>query len=218
MEQFRSELYQNFAYHADTLMKLIDALSSATTARSVVELSLEACFRRQYSSVYAAIDKFFQVKDASKATEERRQQEQTLLGLIAGHIPAPEQQPYWLFGSDATPAPRQFAHTLEDRGFVYQPNTLKGNKPVTIGHQYSILAHLPEKAQPGDPPWVVPLVTRRITTEELESVVGAEHLPTLLGDEEFPWYGKLCVHVGDSRDECYAIVQYPSVPLSGSPT
>ncbi len=218
MKQFRSELYQSFAHHADALMELIDALSSTTTARSVVEVSLEACFRRQYSSVYAAIDKFFQITDASKATEERREQEQRLLALIARQITAPEKQSYWLFGTDATPAPRMFSRTLEDRGFVHQPNMLKGNKPVTIGHQYSILAHLPEKAQPGDPPWIVPLVARRITTEELESVVGAEHLPTLLEDEELPWHGKLCVHVGDSRDECYAIVQYPRVPLPGSPT
>ncbi len=79
MKQFRSELYQSFAYRADALMELIDALSSTTTARSVVELSLEACFLRQYSSVYTAIDKFFQVTDASKATEERRQQEQRVL-------------------------------------------------------------------------------------------------------------------------------------------
>jgi len=207
MKQFRSELYQSFAYRADALMELIDALSSATTARSVVELSLEACFLRQYSSVYTAIDKFFQITDTSAAEEERRRQEQTLLELIARHIMPPEKQSYWLFGTDATPAPRKFARTLTDRGFVHQPNTLKGNKPVTIGHQYSILAHLPEKAQPGDPPWVVPLVARRITTQELESVVGAEHLAALLGDEELPWDGKLCVHVGDTR---YSTPEYLS--------
>ena len=199
MKLFRSELYQSFAYNADALMELIDALSSTTTARSVVELSLEACFRRQYGSVYTAINKFFQVTDVSKAAEERRQQEQRILALIARQITVPEKQAYWLFGTDATSAPRKFSRTLEDRGFVHQSNMLKGNKPVTIGHQYSILAHLPEKAQPGDPPWVVPLVARRITTEELESTVGAEHLESLLGDEELPWHGKLCIHVGDTR-------------------
>jgi hypothetical protein len=144
---FRSELYQSFAYDADALMELIDALSSTTTARSVVELSLGACFRRQYSSVYTAINKFFQATDViGKAAEERRHQEQRMLTLIAGQITVPENQAYSLFGTEATPAPRKFSRTLEDRGFVHQSNMLKGNKPVTIGHQYSILAHLPEKA------------------------------------------------------------------------
>jgi hypothetical protein len=198
MKQFRSELYQSFAYRADAIMELIDALSSARAARSVVELSLAACFRRQYSSVYVAIDQFFQDQKAPRAAARRRQ-ERSLLALIAAYLPAPEQQPYWLFGSDGTSAPRPFAQTLVDRGFVHQPNTLRGNLPVTIGHQYSILAYLPEKTQPEDPPWVVPLVTRRISTQEQESTVGAAHLAALLGDEKLPWHGKLCVHVGDTR-------------------
>ena len=35
----------------------------------------------------------------------------------------------------------QFAHTLADRGMVYQPNPIKGKKPVTIGHQFSTAVH-----------------------------------------------------------------------------
>ena len=43
--------------------------------------------------------------------------------------------------------------TLADRTYVYQPNSLAGNKPVTIGHQYATIACLPEK-DPYDPAWV----------------------------------------------------------------
>ena len=69
LQQFRLELYQSFAARADALLELIDALASTTTARSVAELSLEACFLRQYSSLYAAIDQFFQAAKARQAAD-----------------------------------------------------------------------------------------------------------------------------------------------------
>jgi len=60
LEQFRLQVYDSFDYRADALMDLIDAIASNTAARSVVELSLNPQFRREYSSVYDAIDQFFQ--------------------------------------------------------------------------------------------------------------------------------------------------------------
>ena len=55
LTQFRQQVYQNFTKRADALMNLVDALSSNTRARSVVELSLEACFEREYPSLFQAI-------------------------------------------------------------------------------------------------------------------------------------------------------------------
>ena len=199
LEQFREQVYQSFPRCADALMELLDALSSQTTARSVAELSLEASFRREYSSLYAAIDRFFEAPDHTQAAAERREQEQALLHIVAEHIPSPEAQSYWLFGTDATSVRRQFAHRLADRGFVYQPNAIKGNKPVTIGHQYAVLAHLPKKAESGEPPWVVPLVVRRVSTQEKETEVGLDLLEMLMDDETLPWHGDLSVQVVDAR-------------------
>ena len=51
LEQFRQRVYRSFDLRADATMELIDALSSNTTARSVVELSLSPYFHRHYSSV-----------------------------------------------------------------------------------------------------------------------------------------------------------------------
>jgi hypothetical protein len=194
-EQFREQVYQGFPRHADALLELLDALCSQTNARSVAELSLEPVFRREYSSVYKAIDS---VVAANWTETERRASERAWLQRIAAHIPPAARQTYWLFGTDTTSAPRPFARTLADRGFVYQPNTLRGNKPVTIGHRYSMLAHLPEK-QPGDPAWVVPLDMRRVATHAAEDEVGRAQLALVLDDETLPWHGELCVHVGDSR-------------------
>ncbi len=58
LEQFRQQVYQNFNKRADTLMDLLDALCSSTQASSVVELSLESCFRRSYSTIFKALDEY----------------------------------------------------------------------------------------------------------------------------------------------------------------
>ncbi|MBU1880075.1 MAG: transposase [Chloroflexi bacterium] len=100
-------------------------------------------------------------------------------------------------GTDVVPVPRPYAPTLGDKTYVYQPNAVAGNKPVTIGHAYSLTSCLPEKAT-ADPPWVIPLVLRRVTSTEKATVVGAAQLQALLTDEQQPFHQDLCVHVADS--------------------
>ena len=51
LKQFRRQLYSSFEYRADAIMDLLDALSSNTTAKSTVELSLNPLFRRGYGSI-----------------------------------------------------------------------------------------------------------------------------------------------------------------------
>lgn len=199
LEQFRQRLYQGFEFRADATMELIDALSSNTTARSVVELSLSPYFHRHYSSVNDAINNFFDASSKRHSDQERRQKEREMMRIVAKELEPPQKRKFWLFGMDATPLPRRFAKTLSDRGFVYQPNTLGGNKPVTIGHQYSHMAFLPEKPAAASPPWIVPLLVRRITTQETETQVGAEQVTALMNDETLPFHDDLCVQVEDSR-------------------
>ena len=45
-QQFRQKLYNLFPHRQDSLMDLLDALSSNVAARSPVELSLNPLFRR----------------------------------------------------------------------------------------------------------------------------------------------------------------------------
>jgi len=56
-----------------------------------------------------------------------------------------ESQFFFLFGVDTTPALRPYAKKLEDRGIVHYPNPAPGNKPIGVGHSYSILAHRADK-------------------------------------------------------------------------
>ena len=125
LEQFRLDLYEVLSHRRDALLDLIDAVASNTFARSVIELSLSPLFRRQYSSVPDAIDNFFQATGPELELAERRVQEQALMGLIGPYLPPPQTRPFWLWGIDVTPIPRQFARTLADRTYVYQPNTLR---------------------------------------------------------------------------------------------
>jgi len=57
LQQFHCEVYQNFSNYkrTDTLMDLVDALSSNTTAKSEVELTLNPQFRRTYTALNKAI-------------------------------------------------------------------------------------------------------------------------------------------------------------------
>lgn len=205
LRRFRRQLYSSLEYRADAIMDLLDALSSNTTAKSAVELSLNPLFRRGYGSVYDGIQQFSLSAGVEPKAEERRVQEQQLMQLISSYLPAPQQQKYWLLGVDVTPAPRRFADTLEDRSYVYQPNALASNKPVTIGHQYSALALFPQKQQASSPPWVVPLSLRRVTTQETKRSVGAEQVKMLLNDQTLPFHQQLCVQVTDSE---YSLASY----------
>lgn len=82
LQQFRGELYQLLKARSDTLLDLLDALSSSPNARSVVELCLSPLFRHEYSSVSDAIDNFFKASSSEKRDEERRAWEKELERLI----------------------------------------------------------------------------------------------------------------------------------------
>ena len=153
LEQFREELYQNFNNRAGTLMELVDAICTNPQATSVVEYSLTPCFRRSYSTIFKAIN-------------ELKWDDLHIAKLVTPYLPRPKTRPYWLLGSDVTPQPRPFAQTLADRGLVHQPNTVKGNNPVTVGHQYSTTGLLPEAEAGVTTSWIVPLMTRRVKTSE----------------------------------------------------
>jgi hypothetical protein len=197
LEQFRNDVYSWFSQRADALMDLLDALSSNTTARSVVELSEHPLFRRQYSSVHDGIEHLYVPPSDDSCLLGRQEMEQSLVRLLVPYLPEP-QRPFRLLGTDVTSASRPFARTLSDRTFVYQPNPVKGVKPITIGHQYSVVALLPEKGSPVEPPWVIPLCVDRVPSTETKRQAGAQQIARLLDETTLPFHEELCVNVADS--------------------
>lgn len=185
LAQFRQELYQNFNNRADSLMELVDALCSTPNARSVVELSLTPCFRRTHTALYKAI----------AACEWCDGQ---LAQLLAAYLPQPQKRRFWLLAVDVTPQARHYARHLADRSMVYQAQVVKGNKPVTIGHQYSTVALLPEAEAGLSSSWVVPLMTQRVGSAQDKELVAASQIDYLLNDSALPFGDELCVEVGDS--------------------
>jgi hypothetical protein len=187
LQQFRNEVYQNFnnCKRSDTLMDLVDALSSNTIARTAVELTLNPQFRRHYT----ALNKAVRVNSIS---------DEQLSRLAAKVMDVPEKRRFHLLGIDVTSRPRPYADTLKDRGFVYQPNTITGNKPIAIGHQYSFVALLPERDKEKIGNWVMPLAMKRVGSQENKERVGAEQVAAILNDEALPFGKDLCVEVADS--------------------
>lgn len=177
-------------------MDLMDALASNRNGRSVVELSLNRAFRQGYRSVYAAIDALTpRVKPVLEEVERIRQEER--LQAVVGSV-LPEPTAHWVFAVDGLSLSRPHAATLHDRGYVHWTEGQSGGPPVTVGHGYSLVAALPAKVGAGDPPWAVPVSTRRVGTHTDALTVACEQMETLLGNEAAAWQDQLAVLVADS--------------------
>ncbi len=180
LQQFREQLYQHFDKRADMLMELVDALGSPLRYSPPAEYSLASCFRRGYSEMYKGIAAYAAQPD--------------WLGLTT---PPPQTRRFWLFGVDSSPHPRPYAATLSDRGLVYAPNPAPGNRPIVVGHQYSLVAYLPETEPAGSASWVLPAV-KRVSSEADKELTGIQQLKALLTAPNLPWHTQLLVVVGDS--------------------
>jgi len=164
LQQFREQLHhQLYLYNrADVILDAIDALCCAVGARSPAEVSLQPAFRgRHYSAFYQAIIHF----------PLRRRD---ILPLLLAFESPPRRRPFRLYSVDVKPVPRPYAKCLRDRQFVHQSTPIPGQKPVTVGHAYSLLAHLPEKEGPHAPPWAPPYDAERIPTTTSYVEIGRE--------------------------------------------
>ena len=195
LSQFRLELYNVLPHRADATLDLIDSLASTPSAKSIVELSLAEHFRRKHTSLYDTVENFFKPTSPQKMTEERWDFQKDLLRLRTSYLPKPIQRKFSLFGVDSVSLPRLYAETLEDRSFVHQPTVIRGNKPITIGHQYSFLVALPESKTDDYTHWVVPLSTQRIASTQKATKVAQAQLHLLLAQDELD---QLCGVVGDT--------------------
>lgn len=186
--QFRLQLYQYFNnQRADTLIELLDALCSNSDLQSVVLLSLSLYFRRDHNSLYKAITGY-----PLKADQD------ILAQLIGSYLPPPQQRKFWLLGVDVTSCSRPHAKRLEDRSFVYQPNPIRGNKPVTVGHPFSDIFLLPERGLGEYEHWALPLSDQRVKTKADKKQKAIQQILRLLNNPGLPFYQQLCALVGDS--------------------
>ena len=192
--RWRSDLYKALGSRRSSVMELLDSLSSNWQASTVVELSLNPLFRRDYNSLYQGIQDFLPTPDHP----DYQQAIDGLFSVVSATVPPPVERTFHLFGVDVTPCPRPYSATLADKTYIYQPNAIKGNKPINIGHAYSVVAALPEPEETGNTPWSIPLSGQRVPSGEKDISVANKQLKTILNHSSVPWQGKLSVFVVDS--------------------
>ena len=145
LQQFRQEAYKLLGKAKDATFELMDAVLLTRSVYSFAELSLSPVFRRQWPSLYEAL-------------EDCRPNRHKLRKLYIKQVPKNERV---ILGGDHTPWPRLEAETLKDRTFQHGARVISG-KPLTLGHGYSTIAWIPE----NQGSWALPLCHERITSFE----------------------------------------------------
>jgi DDE superfamily endonuclease len=146
LKQFRVGVYTLLGNAKDALFDLMDAVLVTRSVYSFVELSVSPVFRRQWSSIYEAI-------------EDGKPPRQELIHLYMAQLPQTEQL---VLAGDHTAWSRPDAVTLKERTYEHQNQSISGSKPVTVGQGYSTIAWIPEES--GS--WALPLLHERITSFE----------------------------------------------------
>jgi hypothetical protein len=186
IQVFRRGLYNLFLKRSDAIMNLLDALTSnGHRCKSIIQLSNVDCFNRKYSSITDAIADGLPHADFNK-----------IMKLIYDSVSRKSEAKRHLFIIDCTPNPRPYARKLVDRHVTHYPNPAPGNKPIVVGHQYSVLTMLPQNHLENAKHWVIPISTKRVESCKKGNEVGMEQIvesiSTLDLDQE------LCVTVGDT--------------------
>ena len=179
-------------------MDLIDAVAATTTADSVVKVSLSDLFSRTYSSITDVLSSLFRTNLKTPPTDaERQKQSFKVTQLIAeGCSHSLPKESLVLFAIDCTANSRIYASKVADRTNVHAPNHVPGQKPITIGHEYSVLVHLPNQSEDLNLHWVVPLSIRRVRSDQSGSRVGLEQLEEIVCRTDFQAH--FCISVTDA--------------------
>ena len=156
LQQFRQDVYGCLGKAKDAVFELMDAVLTSPSVNSFVSLSQSPLFRRQWPSIYAAL-------------QDSRPPRKKLMKRFVTEIPT-EEQP--LLAGDHTAWPRPEAATLKERTLEHHHNGGFGGKPVTLGQGFSTLAWIPEAS--GS--WALPLRHERITSFETPSSKAAFQL------------------------------------------
>jgi hypothetical protein len=90
--------------------------------------------------LYKAIAAAYLESDYPVCSLEAYQQGSVLLNTL----PPPRQLPYPVFGLDETPNERVFARCLSDQQTIHRSTSVAAQRPVSEGHNYSVLAAFPD--------------------------------------------------------------------------
>ena len=158
--EFRQALYEHvFRRRRDALFETVDALLLASPVTSFAMLSLDPRFRRQWHSLY-------------KALEKGELDEAWLTTYLARQVPCTGVQ---FFSLDGTTWPRPRARTLDDRQYVYHPTQAVNGGSVCVGYPYSLLDWVPTPHSS----WSLSVNLQRIPSTNTASEIGARQVKAL---------------------------------------
>ena len=144
LQRFRQQAYELLGKAKDATFELADAVLTTRHIECLGDLALNPLFRRQWPSVYEAIQ---------DCNPEREQ----LMQLYINQMSEVERP---MLAVDHTAWHRPYAPTLQERTYVHQAAKVPGNKPVGVGFGYSTIAWIPDAS--GS--WALPLRHERITS------------------------------------------------------
>jgi hypothetical protein len=186
LKSFREELYMQFPKRKDAIMNLLDALTShGHQCNSVVQLSKASCYDRKYSSITDAIADGLPSVDWQK-----------IEFLVYRYLFEDQEKKLNRFLLDCTGNPRPYAQKLADRTITHSPNPVPGNKPICVGHQYSLLALLPNDIISEEKHWITPLSFKRVKSEEKGNEIGVQQVIDCI--DRLGLSDQLSVSIGDS--------------------
>jgi hypothetical protein len=158
--EFRQAIHSNgFVKQSDALMETMDALCLAGAASSFPMLSLCQGFRRQWHSLY-------------KALQRGRLDEAWLSHYLAQQVP-PKGVNYYSLDGSAWPRPR--ARTMDDRQYVYHPTPAVRGGSICVGYPYSLLDWVPQ----ADQSWSLSVSVKRIPSGMTAVEMGVEQVKEL---------------------------------------
>ena len=178
--EFRQTVYNEVLTRSrDAQFELVDALLLRAPIHSFPELSRSPVFRRQWYSVYTAI-------------EDGRQDQPSLERYLSQLLP---KAGFLVFSLDTTAWPHPDARTMIDRQFVYSGSNKGIGASVVIGHPYSILAWAPER----NSSWAPPLSIRRVPREKTDIQVGVEQVKQLCHNRQAEMWETFHLIVADGK-------------------
>ena len=178
--EFRQAVYQTgLSQGRDALFELLDALIERPHASCAAELSLSPLFRRQWSSLY-------------KAIEAGEVDGQALAAHFVGQVPQSGVQRYPL---DTTMWAHPAARTLT--GMVYGPSPTRALKRHSMvqGHEYSLLGWTAAPRQS----WTPTLTIERVLPTSSSIEVGIRQVQWLCQQRQAEGATALDVVVGDGH-------------------
>ncbi len=156
LRRFRHQVYSLLGNGKDALFDLMDAVLVTRSVYSFAELSLSPVFRRQWLSLYEAL----------------QDSQPPRLGLLDLYMAELLQQRQIVLAGDHTAWPRLHAPTLCERTYEHQNQPMRGAKPITLGQGYSTIAVIPE----SQGSWALPLLHERITSADSPITKAAQQL------------------------------------------